>query len=125
MYFGKTIKLFRTSKNLTQVEVASSLEISPEYLSKLENDARRPSLVLLSKLSNVLEIPLQLLIFTSLQPHDFPKSKRKAFKNSKPILDKLLQLILLEDNTDFNEVANLLVQLKEIRSNHRPNLKSA
>ena len=125
MYFGKTIKLFRTSKNLTQVEVASSLEISPEYLSKLENDARRPSLVLLSKLSTVLEIPLQLLIFTSLQPDDFPKSKRKAFKNSKPVLDKLLQLILLEDNTDFNAVTDLLTQLKEIRNNHRPNLKSA
>ncbi len=125
VYFGKTIKLFRTSKGLTQVEVATSLDISPEYLSKLENDAKRPSMVLLAKMSEVLEIPLQLLLFTSLQAEDFPKSKRSTFKASKPILEKLLKQLLIEEDTDFEEITTLLTQLKEIRKTTQLKKKSA
>lgn len=114
MYFGETIKLFRSSKNLTQVEVALSLDITPEYLSKLENNQKKPSVVLLSKLSKILDIPIQLLLFSSLEKDDIPLSQRANFKKTKPLLTQLIQKIL-SDDTDFDEVSELLLELKKIR----------
>jgi len=116
MSFGKTIKLFRTTKRLTQVEIALILSISPEYLSKIENDAKQPSMILLNKISESFEIPLPVLLYSSLTERDFPKSKRSNFKATKPILEKLFKLLLSEDNDDFQEITILLKKLKVLRT---------
>ena len=125
MYFGKTLKLFRTTKGLTQVEVAMSLDITPEYLSKLENDSKIPSMVLLNRISKVLGIPMQLLVFDSLEAEDLPLSKQATFDETKPLLTKLLNLLLIEEDTDYKKVQKLLQELKNLRAKRLQKQKKA
>ena len=125
MYFGKTLKLFRTTKGLTQVEVAMSLDITPEYLSKLENDSKIPSMVLLNRISKVLGIPMQLLVFDSLEAEDLPLSKQATFEETKPLLTKLLNLLLIEEDTDYKKVQKLLQELKNLRAKRLQKQKKA
>lgn len=61
MQLGKNIKLVRTSKNLSQKELATELGITHNYLSMIENDAKTPSLRLIENLCRVLGIPLNTL----------------------------------------------------------------
>ena len=125
MYFGKTLKLFRTTKGLTQVEVAMSLDITPDYLSKLENDSKIPSMVLLNRISKVLGIPMQLLVFDSLEAEDLPLSKQATFEETKPLLTKLLNLLLIEEDTDYKKVQKLLQELKNLRAKRLQKQKKA
>ena len=51
----KNIRKFREEKNITQKELAKMLNISPGYLSHLENGGRKnPSILILKKAANIL-----------------------------------------------------------------------
>ena len=52
----KNIIKFRKEKNITQKELAKLVNISPGYLSHLENGGRRnPSIIILKKIANILD----------------------------------------------------------------------
>ncbi|MBE5822107.1 MAG: helix-turn-helix transcriptional regulator [Clostridiales bacterium] len=52
----KNIIKFRKEKNLSQKELAKLVNISPGYLSHLENGGRKnPSIVILKKIAEILE----------------------------------------------------------------------
>jgi transcriptional regulator with XRE-family HTH domain len=61
MTLGTNIKTIRTSKQIKQKDLASSLGITHNYLSMIENGAKTPSLSLISRVANALEVPLKLL----------------------------------------------------------------
>lgn len=46
------LKEFRTTRGLTQAELAKELGFSKSYYSKIENDERQPSFPFMSKLKN-------------------------------------------------------------------------
>lgn len=59
---GKKIKGLRKARELTQVELAVIVNISPVYLGFIENGRRRPSLKILEKLARALKVkPSELL----------------------------------------------------------------
>ena len=52
----KNIKKFRKEKNISQKELARLVNISPGYLSHLENGGRKnPSIMLIRKIADILE----------------------------------------------------------------------
>jgi transcriptional regulator with XRE-family HTH domain len=59
MQIGTNIKILRIAQNISQKQLALSVGITTNYLSMVENNAKKPSLTLLEKLSQVLQIPLQ------------------------------------------------------------------
>ena len=59
---GQRIREMRKRKNLTQETLSETLDVSPEYISRIENAKARPNLEILSRISSVLEIPLEKLI---------------------------------------------------------------
>lgn len=61
MNIGKNIKILRASKNISQKDLAKKVGITTTYLSMIENEAKKPSLTLVEKLAQVLEIPLAVL----------------------------------------------------------------
>jgi transcriptional regulator with XRE-family HTH domain len=65
MSIGTNIKILRAKQKISQRELALKVGITHNYLSMIENDAKKPSLTLLEKLSEVLSIPLATL-FTEL-----------------------------------------------------------
>jgi transcriptional regulator with XRE-family HTH domain len=61
MSVGRTIKNLRNVAGLKQKDLADRLDISPNYLSLVENDKREPSVSFLRNLASEIGIPLGLL----------------------------------------------------------------
>jgi len=62
LYLPENIKKFRTSKNLTQEDVAMYLGITPQSVSKWERGESYPDIELLPSLANIFETSIDLLI---------------------------------------------------------------
>lgn len=60
--FGEHLKSLRTSRNLSQVELASKGEFDRNYIGMLERGERNPSLQNLKRLAVALEISLPELL---------------------------------------------------------------
>lgn len=60
--FGPVLRRFRQEKNLSQEELAASLDISPSYISRMESDRKKPSLEMIFRLAKALEVEPDELI---------------------------------------------------------------
>ena len=59
---GTAIKFYRVSKNISQGQLAAVVQITPQYLSKLEHGAAKPSLDLLFTIADSLQLPVAKLL---------------------------------------------------------------
>lgn len=62
MNLGQIIRDFRKERGLTLQELADKMQISPSYLSALERNLRKPSIQVLRKISEHLNIPVSYLV---------------------------------------------------------------
>lgn len=63
MDLGSAIKLCRSRRGMSQVDLARRAECSVSYLSMLENGLRDPALSTIKKLAEALRVPVQILFF--------------------------------------------------------------
>lgn len=63
--FGDNLKEVRIEKNLSQGDLAEMLSVHPTQLSRYERNLVAPSLDLITKLANALEVPADRLIYGS------------------------------------------------------------
>ena len=63
MKFSKNLKRLRNEKGLTQEQLAESLFISRQSVSSWENDRTQPDIEMLGKLSEVLSVSIEELIY--------------------------------------------------------------
>ena len=89
---GKALRELRQRSRLTQVELAQRLDVGPTYISHLEGDRREPSLDLLRRLAQVLDVSYPLLIATFLAV-DVPPAQASSYGQ---IVEKLWRLTLRE-----------------------------
>jgi transcriptional regulator with XRE-family HTH domain len=61
MSVGRAVKFARIAAGIKQKDLADRLDVSPNYLSLVENDKREPSLSFLRNLAREMAIPLGLL----------------------------------------------------------------
>ena len=94
---GLRIKHARTSKNMSQEQLAETLSISRTQLAYLETGARGPSLELLIDISNVLETPISDLLADHL-------------KNSDVSTDTDLHYILLDCSRQQEKIITKMAQ---------------
>lgn len=95
MKFGSVIKTIRTARGLSQQEFANRISANTSYISRLEKDNRTPSLKMVRKLADGLEVPYNLLLLLSSDPSSFEGfSDRDINKLSRKLLE-----VILEDNT--------------------------
>jgi transcriptional regulator with XRE-family HTH domain len=108
--FGLTLRRAREVRGLSAVDVARAAEISPAYLSKLENDAvKKPSPQVLHSLSEALAVPYEDLM--RLCGYRVPGETAAANSNS-------LAASLFADLTPA-ETDELLEYLAWYRARHR------
>ncbi len=62
MHLGQIIRDFRKERGLTLHELAERIEISTSYLSALERNLRKPSIQVLRKISDKLNLPVNFLV---------------------------------------------------------------
>ena len=69
---GEALKMLRTIHDYKAKELAETLQISPSYLSEIENGKKSPSYELLEKYSSAFDVKLSTLIIFS---EDYSKNK--------------------------------------------------
>ena len=63
MNLGRAIKMCRTQRGMSQLDVALKSDCSVSYLSMLENNKRDPALSLTEKIAHALDVPISILFF--------------------------------------------------------------
>lgn len=96
MDLGKAIKICRNQKGLTQTKLAESAEISVSYLSLLEKGKRDPALSVLTRLCEVLGLPLNLLLFIASSKEELKGLPVELFEK----LSSLTLNLMKEDDSD-------------------------
>ena len=111
MTIGKRIAALRREKNLKQDDLAQMLEVSPQAISKWENDQTCPDISLLPKLAKILGVSVDELLSgkQELQPVVtlVPEDQRKDIK------DMMLRIVV--DSADGDNVrVNLPMALVQL-----------
>ena len=96
MNIGKTIKVIRKRKGLSQLELATKSEISQTYLSQIEIGQRSPTLEVLTKISSALDIPFHVISFLTLEHSDIAKNKIEAYERIEPVVNALIKEFFLQ-----------------------------
>lgn len=114
--FGKRFQHLRKEKDLTQEDIARACNISPQAVSKWENDISYPDITILVTLSELLDVSLdELLGKSNDQPIYVPKEKRKN------INEMLLKVII--DSSDGDKIKiNIPVSLLFVLNDSGMNL---
>lgn len=74
MNLGENIHFFRTTNNLSQGELANSLSVSRQSVSKWENNSALPELDKLVKMTDLFHISLDELVFGKKEEEPIPAS---------------------------------------------------
>ena len=111
MTIGKRIAALRREKNMKQDDLAQMLEVSPQAVSKWENDQTCPDISLLPKLARILGVSVDELLSGKQETQPVvtlvPEEQRKDIK------DMLLRIVM--DSHDGNKLrVNLPMALVQL-----------
>lgn len=106
---GKRIGMYRKEKGLKQDEMAEMLGVSPQAVSKWENDQTCPDISLLPQLSKILGVTVDELLSGKAET---PAVRLVPEAERKDVRDMMLRIII-EDGRDKVRV-NLPVALIEV-----------
>lgn len=83
---GKNISKFRKMKNMTQEELAQSLNVTRQAVSGWENDRTQPDTEMLKNISEILEVSVEELIYgASYYDKDKKKKTKIIYQNNETI----------------------------------------
>ena len=104
---GQRLQQFRKRANLTQEEVATKLNITPQAVSKWENDVSAPDISLLGEIADMFGITVDELLGRQPQTIYLPEGPRK------PIDSLMLKIKVLSTDGDKVNV-NLPLELVKV-----------
>lgn len=91
MDLGSAIKNARKQKHIKQNAFAELCDISPTYLSQIENNLKEPTLATLEVIAKKLEMPLPILFFMALDQKDISPEKQSAYKLLVPSVQSMVK----------------------------------
>jgi len=68
MNLGRSIKLCRTNRGLSQEELARKIGLSVSYISLIEKGKRDPAMSTVEEIAAAVGVPLSLLTFLAAEP---------------------------------------------------------
>lgn len=112
--FGKRIKTRRRELRLKQSELSERLHISRVHLANIEAGSRRTSMLLLARIAEALEVPIEQLVPKIVEAEERLAQRRKMSLRTekKP---KLLSGELEALNISVDSGATLKKTLKEVQ----------
>ena len=106
---GKRIVQLRKGKNMKQDDLAQKLNVSPQAVSKWENDQTCPDISLLPELAKALDVSVDTL----LSGEKAPETKLVPQESRKDIKDMMLRIVV--DSNDGDKVrVNIPVALLQV-----------
>lgn len=93
MNLGNAIKNQRKIIGMSQGELAKQIQKTQSYLSLIEKNKKEPNLSVLKEISEVLQIPLPILFFKSIEETDIKEDKKFIFNS----LDTIINSVFLDE----------------------------
>lgn len=84
---GATIKKYRDKREITQSQLAKKINVTPTYISALENNRKDPSLSLLTEISRELEIPLEVMFWDTIEVKNIRGKDKEILEVAKGIIN--------------------------------------
>ncbi len=78
---------------MSQGELAKQIQKTQSYLSLIEKNKKEPNLSVLKEISEVLQIPLPILFFKSIEETDIKEDKKFIFNS----LDTIINSVFLDE----------------------------
>lgn len=104
MNIGRIIRDFRKERGVTLSELGEKMEVSPSYLSAIERNIRRPSVQILKKIGDILDIPVNILL--SSEDDMLTGKKLRLLRESRSLS--------LEDLSEISDIpVKLLAKLED------------
>jgi transcriptional regulator with XRE-family HTH domain len=98
---GRTIKRLRLDRRISQHDLAVAADVTPSFLSLVENDRRQPSLTVIARLAKALSVPEELLIWDAVElPESLGEKDRRLCEMAKLIVRKLYASEYAKPSTD-------------------------
>jgi transcriptional regulator with XRE-family HTH domain len=89
---GKTIRKLRIERGISQQDLARSAELTPSFLSLVENDRRRPSLTVLRRLATALRVPEEVVVWDAVElPANLSETDRRMCEMAKLIVRRFYE----------------------------------
>lgn len=109
--FGQILKELRRDKNISQRELADKVGVDFSYISKVENDRlAAPSAQTIIKISNILDIPSEILLSHSGKLSDEMKGTMSASPEALMFMNEAKNM-----NLQAQEWQQLIRELKKLR----------
>ena len=101
MSVGRAAKFARVAAGIKQKDLADRMDVSPNYLSLVENNKREPSIAFLRNIASELTIPLGLLFL------DVDSDLSEASPEERALLLRIQDLIFqIQQIRSKNEAAD-------------------
>lgn len=113
MEIGKRLRELRKGLNLTQKEFAKKLAIDYTYVGKIERSEQNPSLKILQRISDRLNIDIEY--FFSKKPLEYYIERKNSKDKDKQILELLSNLNEVDKNF-LVEIIKLLNKYNKLKS---------
>ncbi|MCB9231440.1 MAG: helix-turn-helix transcriptional regulator [Bacteroidia bacterium] len=91
MNLGFSIKDIRNRRGLSQAALAQQCETTQEYISNLERGKQTPSKEMLDKISDVLNVPAEVIYLFSLDGENVPEDKKSLYESIVPQFKEALE----------------------------------
>lgn len=112
---GDLVRDRRAALDMRLRELARRLEVTPSYVSDIENDRRVPSEDVLGRIAVVLDLPLeQLLAHAGRLGNDAERYLRQT-----PVATTLFRRIS-EENLNEDEIRDLMNRVQQLRPDREP-----
>jgi transcriptional regulator with XRE-family HTH domain len=112
---GDVVREGRTVKDMKLRELARRLEVTPSYVSDIENDRRVPSEDVLARIANELDLDLEDLVARSGRLG----SNAERYMRDTPAATTLFRRISAE-RLNEDEIHELLHRVEQLRSDNKP-----
>lgn len=124
MDYGKNFRRAREKKGISQKDAAAALDISPAFLSNVENNKKKPNLDLMLKAAKLYGVDKTYLLNEQdeidIEKEVFTKSNREFIKNIESMsLDEIIEnynIKLDEKTLTPAEVKALIAFVRQMRS---------
>lgn len=107
--FGQRFARLRKAKNLRQEDIADKIGLSPQAISKWENDISLPDISLLGELSDILEVSLDDLLGKEVM-----KTTVVTEMGAKKNLNKMMLKVIITSSEGDKVKVNLPLALVQI-----------
>lgn len=91
-FMGKQIKAMRIRKGLTQAQLAEQVDLSNAFISAIECGTRIASLETIVKLGDVLDVPIDWLLFNHYNEKRFEGYTTTTVQKAENLLEIALKL---------------------------------